>query len=120
MHSNTILKTILIALVVAHTGGLIGIYGSPRGLKFLLTLNATCAAVILLYTVSRASYLIAAKDWLMVGLFVVEGAVLAAALAAFRNHPIATIASYVAFGLHAFACLGATVFAFTFKLTKLM
>ena len=115
-----ILKTILIALLVAHTGGLIGIFCSPRGPNFIFALNATCAVAILLYTVSRASSLIAARDWLMVGLFIVEGAVLAAALAAFRNHPSATIASYVAFGLHTSACLAATVFAFTFKLTKLM
>ena len=120
MRSNTIAATILTALVVTHVGSLISVWCSPRGLSFLLALNATCAVTILLYIASRTPYLIAAKDWLMLGFLIFEVAVLSAAIFAFRDHRIATIGSYVAFGLHACATLAAVVFAFTFKITRLI
>ncbi len=120
MRSNTIVATILTALVVAHVGSLISVWCSPRGLSFLLALNATCAVAILLYIASRAPYVIAAKDWHMLGLFLFEAVVLTGAIFAFRDHRIATIGSYVAFGLHACATLAAVVFAFTFKITRLI
>lgn len=120
MQPNTLMKTILIVLVIAHVACLIGVWGSPRGLNFLLALNASCAVAVLLYLASRAPYLIAAKDWPLLGLFLFEGAVLAGAFAAFRDSRSATIGSYIGFGLHACTSLAALAFAFVFKITKLM
>ena len=120
MRTNTMFITVVLILLVAHVGSLAGVCFSSRGLRLLLALNATCAVAILLYLVSRAPYLIAAKDWLQLGLFLSEIAVLFAAILAYRDSRIAVIGSYVAFGLHACASLAAVVFAFTFKITKLI
>ena len=86
----------------------------------MLLLNASVAFVVLAYAAIRAQYILAARDWPYLGLIVFELMVLAGAVWAFRNNRPAAIWSYVAFGLHGCASLGAALFAFTFKMNRLM
>lgn len=107
-------------LVIAHVGSLLGAWFAARGINFLFGLNAIIAIAVLIYAASRTRYILAAHDWSYLGLVVFEALVLTGAILAFRDNQIARICSYVAFGLHAIASIAAVVFAFTFKLTKLM
>ena len=117
--SNSIFQSTAILLLLAHLGALIGVWFSPRGGSLLLALNAALASAVLLYTVSRARYILAAVDWPYLGLITFELLALAGALWAFMDNRPAMIWSYVAFGLHACASLAAAIFAFTFKITRL-
>ena len=107
-------------LVIAHVASLLGVWFAPRGVNFLLGLNAVIALGVLIYAASRARFILAAHDWPYLGLIVFESLVLTGAIWAFRDNEIARICSYVAFGLHALASIAAVVFAFTFKFTRLM
>jgi hypothetical protein len=106
--------------VLAHAGALIGVVCSSRGLGFLLGLNTTVALSVLLYSATRMRYILAAVDWPYLGLIAFECLVLAGALWAFKEGRAAVIGSYVAFGLHGCASIAAVIFAFTFKISKLM
>jgi len=106
-------------LLVAHAGALLGAWFSPRAISGLLMLNAAVACGALVYAGSRARFILAAPDWPYLGLVVFELAVLGGALWAFRAH-CAVVWSQVACGLHTCASLAAVVFAFGFKLTRLL
>lgn len=78
------------------------------------------ACGVLLYAASRARYILAANDWPHLALVIFEFLVLAAAFWANRGSRSAMVGSYVVFGLHACASLAATLFAFFFKMTRMM
>ena len=99
---------------------LLGAWLSPRAIGWLLVLNALVAGATLAYAGSRTRYILAGPDWPYVGLVVFELAVLGGALWAFRSHRAAVVWSQVACALHACASLAAVVFAFGFKLTRLL
>jgi hypothetical protein len=107
-------------VLIAHAGVLCGVWYFSRGINGLLLLNALLAAAVLLYAVGRARYIAAALDWPYMGLIVFEISALVAAYLAFRGNASAVICSYVAFGIHAVVSIAAVLFAFTFKMTRLM
>jgi hypothetical protein len=107
-------------VLIAHVGVLCGIWYSPRGINWLLSLNILLASAVLIYAATRVRYIIASMDWPYVGLIVFELGVLTAAVCAVRESRPAVICSYVVFGLHSLASVGAVVFAFTFKITRLI
>lgn len=107
-------------LVLAHAGSLMGAWLAPRGIHFLLGLNAVVALAVLIYTATRARYIIASVDWPYLGLIAFKIVALSGAIWAFRDNRFATICSYIVFGLHALASVAAVIFAFAFKLNKLM
>ena len=119
MNSNTLFQAITLVLVMAHAGALICVYFAPRGFSFLLAINSILSSAIILYTASRARYLLAAVDWPYLALVAFEMMVLAGAFWATREHRLAVVWSYVAFGIHSCAGIAAVVFSFTFKITKL-
>jgi hypothetical protein len=120
IRSITPSQTVALLVVLAHAGVLLGVWFSPNGFKVLLSLNALVALAVLLYAASRARYILAARDWPYLAFIAFELTVLAGAVWAFRNNRPAAIWSSVAFGLHGCASLVAAVFAFTFKITRLM
>jgi hypothetical protein len=111
---------VVLPVVLAHVGALLAVWLSPGGFKVLLSLNTTVALAVLLYAASRAKCILAARDWQYLALILFELLVLAGAVWAFRTNRPAAIGSSVAFGLHSCASLAAAVFAFTFKMTRLM
>ena len=114
-------QTTVLLVLAAHAAVLFAVWYSPAGFRVLLWLNTVVALGTLLYAASRARYILTARDWPYLGLIVFELAVLSGAIWAFRgNHRAPAVFSSVAFGLHACASLAATVFAFTFKITRLM
>jgi hypothetical protein len=118
--SNTLFQSIVLFVLVAHAGALIGVWYLPRGFGVLLSLNTVVALSVLTYAACRARYILAAMDWPYLALVVFELIVLFGAYWAFKENRVALIWSYVAFGLHACVSIGAVVFAFVFKITKLM
>jgi hypothetical protein len=118
--SNTSFQTAVVLAVLAHVGALLGVWLSPQGFRALLLLNAIVALAVLLYAASRARYIYAARDWPYAGLVVFELVVLGGVVWAFRDNRTAAIWSYIAFGLHGCASLAAALFAFTFKMNRLM
>jgi hypothetical protein len=118
--SNTFLRTVAIVLLTTHAGILLGFWFAPRAVNFLLGLNALLAIAVLIYTGSRAHTLLAPVDWPYLSLIAFELLVLIAAIWAFRGSRPALIGSYVAFGLHTLVSLAAVIFAFVFKLNRLM
>lgn len=95
---------------------------STGGFRWLILLNVLVALATLSYACSRARFIIAARDWPYAAWAGCEIAVLVAAIWAGRSDSprIATVVTAVAFGLHAGVSVVATVFAFTFKITRLM
>jgi len=118
--SNTFLRTVAIVLLTTHAGILLGFWFAPRAVNFLLGLNALLAISVLIYTGSRARTLLAPFDWPYLSLIAFELLVLIAAIWAFRGSRPALIGSYVAFGLQTLVSLTAVIFAFVFKLNRLM
>lgn len=119
MSSNNILQTTVVVLVIAHAGILTGVWFSPRGVNFLLCLNAIIAIAILGYAASRIRYILAPLDWPYLGLIAFELLVLTVATWAFRGNQIARICSYCAFGLHGLASIVAVGYAFFLKFNRL-
>lgn len=99
---------------------MLGVWFSPSGPKPLLLLNAIVACTVLLYAASRARYIWSGRDWPYVGLIVFELLVLAGVVWAFRSHRLAIVCSYVAFGVHGCTSLAAALFAFFFKMSRMM
>lgn len=120
MSTNAFNQLLVITVLLAHAGILVGVWYSPRGLGYLLSLNAAIAAAVLLYAASRARYIFAAMDWPFLGLVVLELLVLLGVYFAFRGSRLAVVSSYVAFGLHTCISIGAVLFAFLFKINRLM
>ena len=120
MTSNALTQTLTLVVLSAHGAALVGVVCATRGLGFVLALNTVVALVVLLYAASRARYIWAAADWPYLGLVGFELLVLAGALWAYRGSRPAAIWSYVVLGLHGCASVGAVVFAFCFKITRLM
>lgn len=104
----------------AHAGALALARNSPSGAKALFSLNAVVAVAVLLFAVTRGRYIVAARDRPFTALFLSELLVFGAAVWAFRGHRSAVVASYVAFGLHSAVSIAAVLFAFLFKMTRLM
>ena len=120
INSNTLFQTIVVAVLIAHVGVLGGMWYSPRGINGMLALNVLLASVILVYTATRMRYIIAAMDWPYFGLIAFELCMLTASMLAFRESRPAIICSYVAFGLHLCVSVAAVVFAFTFKMNRMI
>ena len=118
--SNSFFQAIALVILAAHAGALGARWVSPHGFRLLLALNAILAIAVLLYAMSRLRYILAAKDWPYLGLVGFELAVLAGAFWAYRDSRFAVGFSYLAFVLHALISIGAVVFAFGFKFTRLM
>jgi hypothetical protein len=118
--SNSLFRTVVIVLLIAHAGILLGFWLAPRTINFLLGLNAVLAISVLTYCGSRARYILSPIDWPFLGLIAFEALVLAGAIWAFRGSRLALIGSYVAFGLHTLVSLAAVIFAFVFKIKRLM
>lgn len=116
----TSFQTTTVLVLGAHAAALVFVWTSPSGLKVLLSLNAIVAMAVLVYAASRIRYILAAKDFSYGALIVGELLVLSAAAWAFRGHRSAVIVSSVAFGLHSCASVAAVLFAFLFKMTRLM
>jgi len=106
--------------VVAHLGILLRLWLSSDGMRPLLLLNVIVALAVLVSASFRLRYIWAAKDWPYAGLMVFELLVLAGAFWAFRHHRAAELASYVAFGLHGCISVAAVIFAFGFRITRLI
>ena len=119
MNSNAAFQTTVVLLFLAHAGAMLGLWFGPRTITFMLLLNVVIAAGVLAYAASRARYSLGMYDARQTAFILFEVVVLAAAIWAFRHNRSASIASYVAFGLHFLVAFAAVVFAFTFKMSRL-
>ena len=120
MSSNTLLQTVVVAILCAHVSAIVAVWYSPWGANGLLLLNGLLALITVVYGGSRARYIFLAMDWSYLALIVFELAVLAAAVLAFRSSRSALICSYAAFGLHACATIAGVFMAFVFRITRLI
>ena len=119
MNSNTVFQTTVVVVLLAHVGALLGLWFGPRTNGVILGLNAIIAVGVLAYGASRLRYIFAANDVPQLALMGFELVVLATAIWAFRLTRPALICSYVAFVLHFIIAVGAVIFAFAFKMTRL-
>ena len=109
-------------MVSVHVAALIGLGFSLMGVRALLALNAIVALTILAYAGTRARMILTSMDWPYLALIAVELLVLAAAVWAQvhgKSQP-ARIISFIAFGLHGCASVAIAVFAFVFRIARLM
>lgn len=111
---------VTLLVMLAHIAVGVGLGFSSRMIPVLLALNVAASIAILAYAGTRARYILAASDWPYLVLIVFEGLVLSAAMLALRDSRWAMVLSYVVFGLHACASVAGVVFAFAFRITKLM
>lgn len=110
----------MVLLLVGHIAAVLGLAYGPRNYTLLVSLNALVSVGVLCYLGSRARFIFAGRDWSQVALAVFELLVLIAAAWAFRQSRFAVISSYVAFGIHFLVVIAAVIFAFTFKMTRLI
>lgn len=116
----TSFQTVVVSVLLAHVGVLFGLWLSPVGFRGLLALNAMMSLAVLVYAASRARLILAAHDWSYLTLIAFELLALAAAAWALRGSRTASICSSVVFGLHVCVSIAAIVYAFAFKMNRLM
>lgn len=120
MNSNTFFQTTAVAVLLAHVGAVLGLWFGPRTIGIILALNAVIAVAVLVYAASRLRYILVANDVPQIALVGFELVVFAAAIWGFRQVRPAAICSYVAFGLHFIVAIAAVIFAFAFKMTRMI
>lgn len=120
MTSNTLFQTTVILLLIGHVGATLGLWYGPRSATVLVSVNGLVSLGVLVYVIRRTPYILAAKDWSQIALAAFELVVLACAIWALRHNRAAIIASYISFGIHFLVAIAAVVFAFTFKVNRLI
>jgi hypothetical protein len=105
-----------------HLAVLLGLNFSLLSVRVLFGVNAVVALAVLAYAGTRWRILFASRDWPYLTLVAVELVILMAAVwtQAHGKSPTARIISFTAFGLHSCICLGAAIFSFAFRMTRLM
>ena len=109
-------------MLAVHVAVLVGLGFSLMGVRALLGLNAIVALAVLAYAATRIRYIFASMDWPYLALIAAELVVLVAAVwaQAHGKSPTARIISFTAFGLHGCISVGAVIFSFAFRMTRLM
>ena len=117
--SNTALKLLTLLFLAGYLGALLWAFPLRRGLVPMLAVNIVTAGLVLAYQAPRLPFTLRANDLPVMALILFELLTLALALLALRGMRFPLLASLLPFGLNGLACLAFTVFAFTFRMTRL-